>query len=83
MRIRLLPITSSLVAAAATAAIATAGHSPAGHHHGPDLRHDARPYSIGLWGDLPYNDTQKTVGVPALISDINHQPLAFTVTTAT
>ncbi len=79
MRIRLLPIASSLVAAAATAAIATAGHGPAGHHHGLDFRQGAGPYSIGLWGDLPYNDAQKTVGVPALISDMNHQRLAFTV----
>jgi hypothetical protein len=32
-----------------------------------------------LWGDLPYNDTQKTVGVPNLVADMNKQKLAFTV----
>ena len=36
-------------------------------------------YAIGLWGDLPYNDVQKTVGVPNLIADMNGQELAFTV----
>jgi hypothetical protein len=25
------------------------------------------PYQIGLWGDLPYNDIQATIGVPNLI----------------
>jgi hypothetical protein len=37
------------------------------------------PYEIGLWGDLPYNDVQATVGVPNLIADMNSQKLAFTV----
>jgi len=36
-------------------------------------------YSIGLWGDLPYNDIQATIGVPNLIADMNAQKLAFTV----
>ncbi len=36
-------------------------------------------YSIGLWGDLPYSDTQALVGVPNLIADMNSQQLAFTV----
>ena len=36
-------------------------------------------YSIGLWGDLPYSDTQALVGVPNLIADMNNQQLAFTV----
>ena len=48
------PIVAALLAAAATAGVAMAdrGHDD---HHG---RADA--YSIGLWGDLPYNDAQKT-----------------------
>lgn len=37
------------------------------------------PYAIGLWGDLPYSDTQSTIGVPNLIADMNSQRLAFTV----
>jgi len=36
-------------------------------------------YSIGLWGDLPYSDTQALTGVPNLIADMNSQQLAFTV----
>jgi len=36
------------------------------------------PYAIGLWGDLPYNSAQATVGVPNLIADMNSQNLAFT-----
>jgi len=40
---------------------------------------DARePYAIGLWGDLPYSDTQALSGVPNLIADMNSQRLAFT-----
>jgi len=37
------------------------------------------PFTIGLWGDLPYNDDQALNGVPHLIADMNSQPLAFTV----
>jgi hypothetical protein len=40
------------------------------------------PYAIGLWGDLPYNSTQATVGVPNLIADMNSQKLALPPTTA-
>src|SRR3954470_7121429 len=56
MRIPIAPLFAALVAAGATAGVAAADRGPEGHH-------DAR-YSIGLWGDLPYNDVQKTVGVP-------------------
>jgi hypothetical protein len=35
-------------------------------------------YAIGLWGDLPYSDTQALTGVPNLIADMNRQDLAFT-----
>lgn len=76
MRIPFAPLVASMLAAAATAGIAAADRSPAG---APDGERTAGAYSIGLWGDLPYNDTQKTVGVPNLISDMNSQRLAFTV----
>lgn len=39
---------------------------------------DREPYAIGLWGDLPYNSAQATIGVPNLIADMNSQNLAFT-----
>jgi hypothetical protein len=35
------------------------------------------PYSIGLWGDLPYSAEQAAV-IPKLIADMNSQNLAFT-----
>jgi hypothetical protein len=70
MRIPLAPVLAALVAAGATAAVATADHDHGRDHGG---------YSIGLWGDLPYNDVQKSVGVPNLIADMNAQDVAFTV----
>ena len=39
----------------------------------------ANPYAIGLWGDLPYSETQRTTGVPNLVADMNRQRLAFTL----
>jgi hypothetical protein len=38
----------------------------------------SRPYSIGLWGDLPYSQSQADA-IPAMIEDMNSQDLAFTV----
>jgi hypothetical protein len=38
----------------------------------------SRPYSIGLWGDLPYSQSQADA-LPAVIEDMNSQNLAFTV----
>ena len=73
MRRHLIPIVAALCAAAATAGLASAGGGKA-HKSG-----GAPPYAIGLWGDLPYNDQQKTVGVPNLVADMNKQRLAFTV----
>jgi hypothetical protein len=70
MRIPLAPLLAAVVAAGATAGVAVAGHDHGRDHGG---------YSIGLWGDLPYNDVQKTVGVPNLIADMNAQDLMFTV----
>lgn len=43
-------------------------------------REDVRNiYAIGLWGDMPYSDTQAIVGVPNLIADMNRHHLAFSV----
>jgi hypothetical protein len=36
-------------------------------------------YAIGLWGDVPYSDTQALSGVPNLIADMNASDLEFTV----
>jgi hypothetical protein len=77
MRVPLTPLLASLLAAAATAGVATADHGRGDDPHGGGR--SERSYSVGLWGDLPYNDVQKTVGLPRLISDMNSQRLAFTV----
>ncbi len=75
MRNYATPLLAALLAAAATAGVATAGtHFTGNDHH----REGHGSYSIGLWGDLPYSDVQKTVGVPNLIADMNRQLLAFT-----
>jgi hypothetical protein len=76
MRRLLIPTLAALLAAAGTAAVATAGNDSG--HGGGHGRGDSRQYSIGLWGDLPYSDLQKTVGVPNLVTDMNRQRLAFT-----
>ena len=43
-----------------------------------DNDRERESYAIGLWGDLPYSAAQ-AAGVPALITDMNSQRLAFTV----
>jgi hypothetical protein len=67
----LVPTLAALLAAGITAALAI-GHDSGRGGHGD------HPYAIGLWGDLPYSDTQASTGVPNLIADMNHQHLAFT-----
>jgi len=74
MRRLLAPLAASLLAAAGMAAFATAGSDTADRG-----KRTAPKYAIGLWGDLPYNERQKTVGVPNLIADMNAQPLSFSV----
>jgi hypothetical protein len=76
MRRHLVPVLAALLAAAATAGFAVADRP---HGDGPGRHHGQAGYAIGLWGDLPYNDAQKTVGVPNLVADMNTQRLAFTV----
>jgi hypothetical protein len=75
-RTLLVPIVSALIAAAATAGATLAATHGSVAHVGAN---SARPYSIGLWGDLPYSTEQATIGMPNLIADINSQKLAFTV----
>jgi hypothetical protein len=71
------------ILAAVSATAATGGLAIAASTHGTTRVRAAddhlAPYAIGLWGDLPYSDEQKTVGVPNLIADMNKQRLAFTV----
>lgn len=69
----LMAIVMLLLAAATMAQSAFAGDDDdRDRHDGPEK------YAIGLWGDLPYSDTQALIGVPNLIADMNKQDLAFT-----
>src|SRR5262245_4681653 len=68
----ILPLLAALVAGAVTAGCAVGSNRGDGNDQGDDT------YAIGLWGDLPYNDAQATIGMPNLIADMNAQDLAFT-----
>jgi hypothetical protein len=76
MRNWILPLLGALLAGAMTTGFAMGGRTEGGEHEGG--RADAEPYAIGLWGDLPYNAVQTTVGMPNLIADLNKQRLEFT-----
>ena len=71
----LIPTLAALLAATVTAAVAVGQHRTT--HHARSTGGGA--FAVGLWGDLPYNTLQATVGVPNLIADMNAQKLAFTV----
>lgn len=70
----LIPTIAAMLAAAITTAVAIGGTSSSKRHGRADTS-----YAVGLWGDLPYNALQATVGVPNLIADMNSQKLAFTI----
>jgi hypothetical protein len=77
MHRHLITLLAALCAAAVTSGLAIASRHKSTRSHRAD--DGASRYAIGLWGDLPYSDQQKTVGVPNLIADMNHQKLAFSV----
>jgi hypothetical protein len=62
---------AALVAAALTAGLAVGGNGA--------TNKKTFEYAVGLWGDLPYSDTQALTGVPNLIADMNNSQLEFTV----
>jgi len=39
----------------------------------------AEPYSVGLWGDMPYAKADDTPFIPALIADMNASDIAFSL----
>jgi hypothetical protein len=65
-----------LVLFAALAATVTAGIAVAGQGNGNKKTFE---YSVGLWGDLPYNDVQAQTGVPNLIADMNNSDISFSI----
>ncbi len=64
-----------LLAALAIGAVA-AGIAVAGKGNGNNKTFE---YSVGLWGDLPYNDVQAETGVPNLIADMNNSDISFSI----
>jgi len=59
MRKYLLPLLAALLAAATTTSISLADRGGDGRNRDDDGRGKSA-YAIGLWGDLPYSDLQKT-----------------------
>lgn len=51
----------------------------AAHADAGDDDDDPNPYTIGLWGDLPYSALQESVGVPNLVADMNAHHVRFSV----
>jgi hypothetical protein len=39
----------------------------------------AEPFSIGLWGDMPYAKANDAPAIPALLADINASGIAFSI----
>jgi hypothetical protein len=64
-----------LLAALSIGAVA-AGIAVAGKGNGNNKTFE---YTIGLWGDLPYNDVQAQAGVPNLIADMNNSDISFSI----
>jgi len=64
-----------LLAAAAAGAVA-AGIAVAGKGNGNNKTFE---FTVGLWGDLPYNDVQAQTGVPNLIADMNNSDISFSI----
>ena len=60
-----------VVALLATAGIAISGNGA--------TNNKTFEFTVGLWGDLPYNDQQATTGVPNLIADMNNSDISFSV----
>jgi hypothetical protein len=70
-RRRLLLLVSMLIAAAIAAGLAVAADDQGNNR--------TFEYAVGLWGDMPYSDTQAQTGVPNLIADMNNSDIAFSV----
>jgi hypothetical protein len=56
--------------------LATAGIAVSGNDATNNKTFD---FTVGLWGDLPYSDTQAQTGVPNLIADMNGSDISFSI----
>jgi hypothetical protein len=68
---KVLWLVAALAAAGFTAGIAAGGSG--------STNNKTFEYAIGLWGDVPYSDTQALTGVPNLIADMNAQDIQFSI----
>jgi hypothetical protein len=66
----------AVFAALAVTALAAVGVAASEGNRGNDRQFE---YSVGLWGDFPYSDTQAQVGVPNLIADMNASDISFSI----
>src|SRR5262249_58573229 len=64
------------VLVALTIGAVAAGIAVAGKGNGNNKTFE---YTVGLWGDLPYNDVQAQTGVPNLIADMNNSDISFSI----
>lgn len=64
------------MAVAAVVVLATAGIALSGNGA---TNNKTFEFTVGLWGDLPYNDVQAQVGVPNLIADMNASDISFSI----
>ncbi len=65
------PLAGALIAASIVAGFAIGGNGR--------TNDKTFEYAVGLWGDLPYSDTQAQSGVPNLIADMNNSDIQFSV----
>ena len=65
-----LAVGGTLIALVAIICAAVANGGPAGE--------TSRPFTFGLWGDIPYARANDAPKMPALIADMNDADLAFT-----
>jgi hypothetical protein len=66
----------ALAAVLAVAALAAAGVAVSGNG---STNNKTFEFTVGLWGDLPYNDVQAETGVPNLIADMNNSDISFSI----
>ena len=64
------------VALAVVAVLATAGIAISGND---STNNKTFEFTVGLWGDLPYNDVQAQTGVPNMIADMNNSDISFSI----
>ena len=68
----------AVLAAATALAIGVSVAAATGAQDPPGAEPEAQPYTVGLFGDMPYNDLGR-LRYPALLQDINASKVAFSI----